>query len=149
MISDKLPVLPALEEIWSFACRLKNKIDIAFPTPNPASNTVGQLEAYTAFDISGIRLRLSGAILFPSQVFVFRGPVFLDSTSQLGQSREGFVMEARFVTVPNAMDVTEQVGPDWHSDVLVAHLTAIGRTAASFRNPEFIRRRSGDHWPSG
>jgi len=106
--------------------------------PSPASKTFARLEAYTLYNVTDVRLHLSGAVLLQDRVFQFYAPVYEGSISVVGESRTTSIIDVKFQRTEE-MAAALYFAPGMQSDALVARLGATGRVAPA-EAPEFIRK---------
>jgi hypothetical protein len=120
------------------------------PSASPASATLAHLEAYTLYDVAALRLRLSIVIFLPARTYVIYGPIHSPSSSNLGESRDGVILDVEFKSTDVVFKHTNEMPavmsyPEMRSDALIARMTARGQSLAAVADaPEFVRKAPGD-----
>ena len=152
-ISEKT-IAAAKHQVLRVAAKESSYGNVTLPNaaPNAASATLGNLEAYTVHEVAAVSLRLSGVVLLAASTYVLHGPIYAPSSvSQVGESREGVVLDVEFqpTDVPfNRMKtipaVINYLPPKMESDALIARQTAIGRSVTLSDAPEFVHNAAED-----
>jgi len=146
-ISEKT-IAAAKHQVLRVAAKESSHGNVTSPdaAPNAASATLGNLESYTVHEVAAVSLRLSNVVVLAAGAYALHAPVNVKrSSSQVGESREGVVLDVEFsINVPpfNQMKtipaVIRYLSPKMESDVLIARQTATGRSLTLSDAPEFV-----------
>jgi hypothetical protein len=136
----------AAAKLLALRAAAKASFNATLPSTSSASDTLAHLEAYTVYDAAAVSLRLSSAVFLPAKTYVLYGPIYGRSNSQLGESRDGTLLDVEFKSTDVPFKQTKPTPavlnywPSIWSDALIARQTATGQNLPLSDAPEFVRK---------